>query len=102
MSTGFLLIAIVWLLLQLLALIFLKGPWRIAASRSGGVMLLPVAVGLLGGRAGSSLAPIRIVIALPLCTIRILGVWIAHGVMLLWACWDSTLFRALDSATHRR
>lgn len=78
-------LAIVWLILQGLAFRLFAGGWRIAAWVSGGAMLLAVAVAVLGGLAGSNLAPIWIVLALPLCTVWIIGLWIVHGIAALLA-----------------
>ncbi len=76
-------IAALWLVPQGLAFWLFEGRWRAAAWLSGGAMLLAIAVGILGGLAGSNLAPIWIVLALPVCTLWIVGLWIIRGVVVL-------------------
>lgn len=78
-------VAAIWLILQGLAFWLFEGGWRVAAWISGGAMLLAVAVGVLGGLAGSNLAPIWIVLALPLCAVWIVGLWIVYGIAALLA-----------------
>ena len=85
METAFLSVEAIWLIPQLLALWLLKGAWRIAAAISGGAMLLALAVGILGGLAGSNIAPIWIALALPLCTVWIVALWLIYGVARLLA-----------------
>ena len=56
------------------------------ANRGGlslGAMLLAIAVGVLGGLAGANMAPMWIVVALPLCTLWIVALWAARGVAAL-------------------
>ncbi len=46
-------------------------------------MLLAIAVGVIGGLAGANMAPMWIVVALPLCTPWIAALWAARGVAAL-------------------
>lgn len=80
MEAAFLGILAIWLIPQALALWLLKGRWRAAAWMSAAAMLLALAVGILGGLAGSNIAPIWIVLALPVCMIWIVGLWVIHGL----------------------
>lgn len=82
-SVALLSVVAIWLVLQIWALIFFKGMWRIAASFSAAAMILAVAVGILGGLAGADMAPIWIFIALPLCILWIVLLWLAWGIALL-------------------
>lgn len=69
-----------WLVLQVLALWQLRGGWRKAAWLCAMAMGLAVAVGVLGGLAGSNMAPIWIFLALPVCLAWIGALWIIRGV----------------------
>ena len=72
-----------WLVLQVLALWQLRGGWQKAAWLSAMAMGLAIAVGVLGGLAGSDLAPIWIFIVLPICLAWIVALWVIRGVV--WA-----------------
>ena len=72
-----------WLVLQVLAFWQLREGWQKAAWLSAMVMGLAIAVGVIGGLAGSNLAPIWIFFALPICLAWILALWIIRGVA--WA-----------------
>lgn len=83
MEAALLGLAGIWLIPQGLALYLFKGGWRIAAWVSAGAMILALTVGILGGLAGSNLAPIWVVFALPLCAIWITALWIVRGIVVL-------------------
>jgi hypothetical protein len=80
-ETLFLAAAAGWLVLQVAAAWKLDGWWRTAAWLSGAAMILAIGVGVLGGLAGSNIAPIWIVLALPVCLTWIAGLWILRGVV---------------------
>ena len=80
MDDYFLLAGGTWLVLQLLALWLLQGWWRKAAWLSAAVMGLAICVAVLGGMAGSNLAPIWIVFTLPVCLSWIAGLWIVRAL----------------------
>jgi hypothetical protein len=80
------LVPIVWLTLQVLALWTMRGGWRIAAWIPVAVIGSAIVVAVLGVLAGSNLAPIWVVFALPLCLIWIVGLWIVRGAA--WALSD--------------
>ena len=73
----------VWLSLQILALWKMRGRWRKAAWLSAAAMGLAIGVAVLGGLAGSNLAPIWVVFALPVCLLWIALLWIVRGIY--WA-----------------
>lgn len=60
---------LLYLLLQLVSLVVLRGRWRAAAWLCAGVMALAIIVGWLGGYGGSDMAPVWIVIALPILAV---------------------------------
>ena len=70
---------VAWLVLQALALWRLDGWWRKAAWVSAVCMTLAIAVAVLGVLAGSNLAPIWVVLALPVCLTWIVMLWIVRG-----------------------
>lgn len=72
-----------WLALQAVALWKLWGRWRTAAWLSVAAMGLATAVGILGGLAGSNIAPIWIFFALPVCLMWVAALWVLRG--LVWA-----------------
>jgi hypothetical protein len=72
-----------WLVLQVMALWKLHGGWRMAAWLSAVAMGLALVVATLGVLAGSNLAPIWVVFALPVCLSWIVMLWIVRGVT--WA-----------------
>lgn len=75
-----LLMAAAWLALQALALRKLRGLWRLAAWVPLAAMGLALAVAVLGVLAGSNLAPIWVVFALPLCLLWIATLWLLRGI----------------------
>ena len=77
--------AIVWLGLLIVALAVMRGRWRTAAAIPGAAMLAAVAVGVLGGLAGSNLAPIWIFIAFPFCAVWLGAVWLLWCAARAWA-----------------
>lgn len=72
-----------WVLLQTLALWQMRGWWRKAAWLSAAAMGLAIGIAVLGGLAGSNLAPIWVFLVLPLCLSWIVLLWIARGVTLI-------------------
>lgn len=60
-----------------------EGGWRLAAWVPVVAMGAAVAVGVLGAMAGSNLAPIWIVFALPLCLLWLAGLWLLRGLAAL-------------------
>jgi hypothetical protein len=72
--------AAVWLVLQVAAVWLLDGLWQKAAWLSVFAMGAAIAVAVLGVMAGSNLAPIWVVFALPLCFLWIIALWIIRGV----------------------
>jgi hypothetical protein len=72
-----------WLVLQLLALWQMRGGWRMAAWLSAAAMGLAFVIATLGVLAGSNLAPIWVVFALPVCLAWIVLLWLVRGVA--WA-----------------
>lgn len=73
-------IAIVWLILNTLALWLFEGAWRKAALVPAAIMVIASAVAMLGGLGGSNLAPIWVVFAIPVCFVLTICLWIARGV----------------------
>jgi hypothetical protein len=82
-SLYFLMGAVVWLVLQTAAIWTLRGGWRLAAWLSAAIMGLAVAIAALGVLAGSNLAPIWVVFALPVCLLWIMMLWAVRGAV--WA-----------------
>lgn len=68
-----------WLILQATALWRMRGRWRVAAWIPLAAMLLAIAIAVLGGLAGSNLAPIWVVLALPVCLIWLATLWILRA-----------------------
>lgn len=66
--------------LQIVALRNFTGGWRVAALVPVWTMGAAVAVAVLGVLAGSDLAPIWVVLALPLCFLWVFGMWILRAV----------------------
>lgn len=66
--------------LQIVALRNFTGGWRFVAMVPVWAMGAAVAVAVLGVLAGSDLAPIWVVLALPLCLLWVFGMWIARAV----------------------
>jgi len=67
----------VWFGLQVMALRIMDGIWRLAAWLSASAMGLAVLATVVGLLAGSALAPMWIVFALPACLLWIVALWIA-------------------------
>jgi hypothetical protein len=80
-----LLVLVLGVVLQLLALRRMSGGWRVAAWVPAFALSAAVAIAVLGVIAGSDLAPIWVVLALPLCLFWLLGLWVIRGL----ACWLS-------------
>jgi heme A synthase len=72
--------AAVWLVLQVAAVWLLDGRWRTAAWLPVFAMGAAIAVAVLGVMAGSNLAPIWVVFALPLCFVWITALWVIRGL----------------------
>jgi hypothetical protein len=70
-STYFVAAAGAWFVLQVLALWTMRGVWRMAAWLSAAAMGLAIAIAALGVLAGSNLAPIWVVFAMPVCLLWI-------------------------------
>lgn len=70
--------AIAYLVGQGTALYFMTGKWRIAAFVPLIIFLLAVAVLVFGIFTGANLAGVYMVMAVPLCVIYILLLWIAY------------------------
>lgn len=65
---------------QWLALRRFDGGWKLAAWVPVAAMGVAVAVAVLGVMAGSNLAPIWVVFALPLCLLWLAGLWLLRGI----------------------
>lgn len=75
------LLPVLYLVLQIAAVIRMRGWLRVAASACGLVMLgLVLYVGVASGVMGSNLAPILIVLALPLLTPVLIVLWLIHAL----------------------
>jgi hypothetical protein len=66
--------------LQIVALRNFTGGWRVAALVPVWTMGAAVAVAVLGVLAGSDLAPIWVVLALPPCFLWVFGMWVLRAV----------------------
>jgi hypothetical protein len=75
-----------WLVLQSVALWTLPGGWRWAAWLSA-AMGLAIAIATLGVLAGSNLAPIWVVFALPVCLAWIVALWVVRGAVWITRRW---------------
>lgn len=75
--------AVGWLVLQVAAIWMMDGLWRKAAWLSAAAMALAIGIAVLGVLAGSNIAPIWVVLALPVCLLWIVALWVARGVA--WA-----------------
>jgi hypothetical protein len=67
-----------YILLQALALWLLEGGWRAAAWVPAAIMTVAVVAGVSGGLAGSNIAPVWIILAMPGCIgwlVVLLGAW---------------------------
>ena len=80
MDTIFTFIAAAWLILQALALWKLRGKWRVAAWIPFAGICVAFAVAVLGGLAGSNIAPIWVVFTLPLALLWIMILWLLRGI----------------------
>jgi hypothetical protein len=76
----FLIGAGVWLALQFLALWTMRGLWRAAAWLSAAAMGLATVIATLGVLAGSNIAPIWVIFALPACFGWIVLLWVLYGL----------------------
>lgn len=74
---------LLYLLLQLISLLLLRGQWRIAAWTCAGIMALAIIVGWLGGYSGTGMAPVWIVIALPILAVVLAILLVVRGIMKL-------------------
>ena len=72
-------LAIVGIWLQARALLRYRGGWRIAACVPLVALVAALAVAVLGVLAGSNLAPIWVVFALPLCFVWLVALSLSHG-----------------------
>jgi hypothetical protein len=72
-----------WLVLQVAAIWIMDGLWRKAAWLSAAAMALAIGIAVLGVLAGSNIAPIWVVLALPVCLLWIVALWLVRGVA--WA-----------------
>jgi hypothetical protein len=68
---------------QWMALRRFEGGWRLAAWVPVAVMGAAISVAVLGVMAGSNLAPIWIVFALPPCLLWLAGLWLLRGLAAL-------------------
>jgi hypothetical protein len=80
----FVVAALAWFALQGIALWKLRGPWRMASWISAGAMALALGVAVLGGLAGSNIAPLWVILALPVCLLWIVVLWFARVGVWLW------------------
>jgi len=67
-----------YILLQVFSLWLLDGGWRMAAWVPAVVMFVVFVIGVAGGLAGSNIAPLWIVLAMPACIgwlVVLLGAW---------------------------
>ena len=76
----FLPVAGVWLLINGLALWSFERAWRKAALVPVAIMALALAVAVLGVASGSNLAPIWVFLALPVCLVLSILLWVAKGI----------------------
>ena len=68
---------------QWLALRRFEGGWRLAAWIPVLSMGAAIAAGVFGAIAGSNLAPIWIVFALPQCLLWLAGLWLVRAIVVL-------------------
>lgn len=73
--------------MQVLALRRMRGGWRLAAFVPLVAMSAALGVAVLGSLAGSNLAPIWVVFALPPCVLWLAALWLAYGAR-AWAAQD--------------
>lgn len=67
--------------MQVMALRRMRGGWRVAAFMPLLAMGAAIAVAVLGVLAGSNLAPIWVVFALPLCFAWLVVLWLLHAAL---------------------
>lgn len=77
----FLLLAVLWLALQAISLRSLHGRWRLAAWVPLIAMGIAVAIAVLGILNGSNLAPIWIILALPVCLMWLSALWLLRAAV---------------------
>jgi hypothetical protein len=71
-------VTVTYMVLQTLSLWLLKGGWRLAAWVPAATMAVAIVVGVVGGLAGSNIAPMWIVLSMPGCIgwlVVLLGAW---------------------------
>lgn len=71
---------LLYLLLQLISLLLLRGRWRKAAWACAGVMALAITIGMLGGYSGSGMAMLWIVIAVPILAVVLAVLLVVRGI----------------------
>lgn len=69
-----------WLVMQVMAVRRMRGGWRTAAFVPLLAMGGALAIAVLGSLAGSNLAPIWVVFALPPCFLWLAALWLLRGV----------------------
>lgn len=74
---------LLYLLLQLISLLVLRGRWRLAAWACATIMALAIVVGWAGGYSGAGMAPVWIVVALPLLAVVLAILLVVRGIMKL-------------------
>jgi hypothetical protein len=75
--------AVLWLVLNGVALWRFGGWWRAAAIIPAAAMALALGVGVLAALDGSNLAPIWVILAMPVCLAWMLLLWVARAAV--WA-----------------
>ena len=74
---------LLYLLLQLVSLLVLRGRWRTVAWACAGIMAMAIIIGLLGGYSGSGMAPLWIVIAIPILAVGLAILLVVRGIIKL-------------------
>ncbi|HKX21899.1 MAG TPA: hypothetical protein VJM81_01350 [Rhizorhapis sp.] len=74
---------LLYLFLQLASLMLLRGRWRRVAWACAGIMAVAITVGLLGGYGGSDMAPLWIVIAMPILAVVLAVLLVVRGIIRL-------------------
>lgn len=72
--------AVVWLILNALAIWLFEGAWRKAALVPAAIMAAALAIAVLGVIGGSNIAPVWVVFAAPICFVLTIFLWIARGI----------------------
>ena len=75
-----LLLLVAWLALQVAALKWVTGAWRRAALVPAFALGAAFAIAILGVLSGSNIAPIWVVLALPLCLAWLVALWLLRGL----------------------